>query len=145
MTLWKIEGVVFSGEKPPGPDWKLLTKQEHKEWKENYDRQLRNERIALRREKAKRIKLQRLEEKRQAELAWQYSPEMMEYRRARNEHAWLLRAEGFSDKEIAPRLGLTADYVSDVIDAFGRKVEHAINYVVWPRTMFINRKKVNKP
>jgi hypothetical protein len=45
---------------------------------------------------------------------------------ARREHAWLLRAEGLTLREIGRRLGVSHERVRQILYQFGRRVQRAI-------------------
>lgn len=52
------------------------------------------------------------------------------YRLARYEHAWLLRAEGLTYREIGERLGgLTKSRARQLVATFGGRVKRAARYV----------------
>lgn len=48
------------------------------------------------------------------------------YRVARQEHAWLLRAEGLTLQEIGRRLDITREAARQQIQKFGRRVDRAL-------------------
>jgi hypothetical protein len=49
-----------------------------------------------------------------------------DYRDARAEHMWLLRAEGLTYRAIGLRLGITGGRVRQVIERFGRRVRRGV-------------------
>jgi hypothetical protein len=51
---------------------------------------------------------------------------------ARLEHAWLLRAEGKTLKDVGNRLGVSREQARQMILKFGRKVGRAMRRVRWP-------------
>lgn len=53
------------------------------------------------------------------------------YEIARCEHAWLLRAEEVSYREIAARLGVTRERARTMVTLFGQKVSWALRNVSW--------------
>lgn len=50
---------------------------------------------------------------------------------ARQEHAWLLRAEGLKLKEIGQRLGVTSERARAMIKKFGSKMKRAMRRTRW--------------
>ena len=54
-----------------------------------------------------------------------------EYHEALYEHAWLLRAEGLLDKDIAKRLGCSRTAVGYMARRFGRRMTWAMRHVSW--------------
>lgn len=53
------------------------------------------------------------------------------YYRARHEHAWLLRAEGETFRQIGERLGVSKSRAAQMVYRFGSKVRRAISKTEW--------------
>jgi transposase len=54
-------------------------------------------------------------------------PTFEDYSEARGEHAWLLRAEGLTFREIGQHLGVSATQAMNMVQRFSRHVQGAIN------------------
>lgn len=56
---------------------------------------------------------------------------ILQYKRARQEHAWLLRAEGVKLKDIGARLGIGKAAAGGLIQAFNWRIRHATKHTHW--------------
>jgi predicted transcriptional regulator len=81
------------------------------------------------------------------EWDWWNDPHDNSYGSAREEHAWLLRAEGLKLQKIADRLGVSKERVRQMIVKFGWRVKKAVRKVVWPgwieKRIYEQRVRVN--
>ena len=55
----------------------------------------------------------------------------MQYRQARKEHAFLLRCEGMTLRQIGLRLGIGPQRVRQLIWIFGRRTSRALSHTRW--------------
>ena len=60
-----------------------------------------------------------------------YWRQQMDYWRARKEHAWLLRCEGLTLRQVGLRLGIGPNRAQQLIWTFGRRMSRALLHARW--------------